>query len=209
VDEIAGYPAGEIKKELESLGIVPLEGGPFLYRGHRILGRGRRGVVFRGTWKGGEVALKVLRSDSARPDTRREFELTRLANSVGVGPQVFERTKRVIVMELVHGVPLRNHTELSHPELERCVKESLEQASRLDALGLDHGELSRAHSHVVFTERGAKIIDFDSASVLRKPHNFNSLYSFYYMAGSALSERIKRIGFNTGLAKTIRSQRRS
>lgn len=151
-----------------------------------------------------EVALKVLRKDGARPDMEREFELTKLANSIGIGPKVLKHSKRVIVMELVHGTSLRNHAELSDDELERCVRESLEQASRLDELGLDHGELSRAHSHVVFTTRGVKLIDFDSASILRRPHNYNSLFSFYFMTGSGLSQRIKKAGICAGWPRTRR-----
>ena len=46
----------------------------------------------------------------------------------------------------------------------------LEQCFSLDAVGLDHGELSRLARHVIVSDRPS-IIDFESASTTRKTCN--------------------------------------
>jgi len=193
---VANYPCPptpQITQELEALGVELVERGGTLVNGVRVLGKGTRGIVVGGIYRGLPVAVKIRRCDSPRPSMLHEAQMLRLANTVGVGPRLICATGNIIVMEEVVGVPLRRHTQISDQQLAICIKDSLQQAIRLDGIGLDHGELSRAHSHVYQTGDGAKIIDFDSASTSRKPHNYNSLYAYYFMGRGELQQRARSI----------------
>lgn len=196
LEVVANYPCGpngQVLEELEALGVELLEEGETLLGGFRVLGKGTRGVVVAGLYRGMRVAVKIRRCDSPRESLKHEAEMLSLANGVGVGPKLLAATANVLVMELVEGTPLKHHEKIGDLQLARCVVDALEQARRLDEIGLDHGELSRAHSHVYAVEGGAKIIDFDSASTKRRPHNYSSLYSYFFVKSGPLQQRIRAL----------------
>jgi len=194
---LVGYPRGpdfQALQEIAQLGVQLIEGGEYTLLAHRVLGKGTQSVVFLGKLEQKLVAVKVLRGDSVRSDMEHEAQMLKLANQVGVGPKLLAYAKRVLVMEVVQGVPLERHKKLSDDELVTCVERSLEQAKALDSISLDHGELSRPLRHVFYEKaKGAVIIDFESASTKRKPHNFNSLFSFYFVKKGEIQERVKRL----------------
>ncbi|MEM0120477.1 MAG: serine/threonine protein kinase [Thermoprotei archaeon] len=193
---VVGYPCAPTPKillELEELGVELVECGNTLLNGVRVLGKGTRGVVVGGVFRGVNVAVKLRRCDSPRLNMLHEAEMLRLANSVNVGPKLIYASENLIVMELVEGVPLKRHTLIGDRDLASCVLDALHQASRLDSLGLDHGELSRAHSHIYCSAGNSIIIDFDSASTARKPHNYNSLKSYFFMGRGELQRRVRTL----------------
>jgi putative serine/threonine protein kinase len=52
----------------------------------------------------------------------------------------------------------------------------------LDNVGLDHGELSKAPKHIIVDkQRKPWIVDFETASVDRKPANVTSVCQFLFM----------------------------
>jgi putative serine/threonine protein kinase len=67
--------------------------------------------------------------------------------------------------------------------IKRVLRNVMEQCWRLDAAGLDHGELSHAPKHVIVTgEDKAFIVDFESASVNRRPSNVTSVCQFLFIS---------------------------
>ena len=73
------------------------------------------------------------------------------------------------------------------------VRALLEQCLRMDACGLDHGELSRAPKNVIVSSEDSPIIlDFESASLMRRPSNFTSLAQYMFLGGS-IAKRMGRI----------------
>lgn len=193
LETVVNYPC-EPKREtvatIEELGLKLVEHGEALIHGHRILGKGTRGLVVAAEYKGELVAVKLRRCDSSKDSLHHEAHALKLANAVGVGPKLYASTSDMVVMELVEGPFLYRHEEMSAEQLERCVRSALLQADKLDEIGLDHGELSRAHHHVALSSTGAVIIDFESSSSVRKPHNYNSLYSYFFIKKGELQERV-------------------
>src|SRR6267378_3092264 len=76
------------------------------------------------------------------------------------------------------------------PERSSCFDppQLLEQCFTLDRIWLDHGELSHAHKNVLVTSEYPVIIDFESASLKRKPNNLTSIIQYLFIAG-----RVSRI----------------
>ena len=64
--------------------------------------------------------------------------------------------------------------------LKRALRNLLDDARRLDEIGLDHGELSNAHHHLILTDEGPMIIDFETASAYRKASNVTSMFNYLF-----------------------------
>jgi putative serine/threonine protein kinase len=65
----------------------------------------------------------------------------------------------------------------------------------MDAYGLDHGELSRAHKNVIISNDDIpRILDFESASLMRRPSNFTSLAQYLFIGGSIAKKMVRVMG---------------
>ncbi len=167
----------EVLAELEKLGVeayVPL-GGFTLSRGLRLLGAGWAGNVFAAIYDGEIVAVKVLRPDSRRRTILRECLLASLAAGLGVAPRVYRCGLRAMIMRLVRGVRLSSYKPPGRVEALLVVRLLLFRAYLLDRVGIDHGELVRPGGQVLVENHDPFIIDYDSASVLRRPRNVTRL----------------------------------
>ena len=195
---ILAYPRPEADvvehriRELKALGVTHIEFfGRKKISGLNVLGKGCVGLVIAArTGEGRRVAVKVRRLDADRKSLAHEADMLALANSVGVGPELFRYTDDFIVMEFIDGPHISDWLS-SRPgagEVATVLRALLEKCRRLDEIGLDHGELSRAHSHVIIQERPGgglepRIVDFESASTSRRPANVSSICQFLFIGG--------------------------
>jgi len=186
-------------RQLEDLQVTSLVFEGSLRIDHlSVLGKGVSGMVIAGIVDGRRVALKIRRVDSRRKDMHRESEMLQLANTAGVGPAYLGNTLDVLAMELVEGqrIPvwlsgLKGRGRKSRVKL--AVRTMLEQCQKLDAKLLDHGELSRAHKNIlVAADDSPSIVDFESASLSRRPSNFTSLAQYLFLAG-VMARKVGRI----------------
>ena len=215
---ILGYPKAtkrELTKrvsELKKLGIsgVSFSGEAMLNSLH-VLGKGYVGVVVLSKQGTKEVALKIRRIDSSRSEMDGEARLLRLANEVGVGPKLVESSRNFIIMEYLEGKRIIDWIrELkgrgSSAKLKSVIKKILEDCYNLDKIHLDHGELSHIHKHVIVGE-SVCIIDFESASVNRRPSNVTSATQSIFI-GSGIAKLIKKIVKQPQKKKLIASLRK-
>ena len=157
----------------------------------KVLGKGHVGVVLAARTASGEkVALKIRRVDADRSSLAHEARMLELANSVGVGPKLIAHTDDVIVMEFIEGPTLPEWLSGSPGKelVSSVLLKLLEKCRRLDEIGLDHGELSRAHSHVLVETKGhglyePRLVDFESASDRRRPANLTSICQYLFISG--------------------------
>ncbi len=156
-----------------------------------VLGKGFVGIVVIAHVNGKRVAVKIRRLDADREDLTHEAAMLSKANAAKVAPKLVGSSKNFLLMQLIDGdiLPdwLKTHKEKQ--DIKRVLWAALEQCFRLDELGLDHGELSKAPKHVL-VDRQLKpwIVDFETASDTRKPANVTALSS-YLFAGSSEVER--------------------
>ena len=200
------YPRYDLKelrrrvKELEELGVQALE-----FTGEKtafdvaVLGKGYVGIVVVATMDGRKVALKIRRVDADRTGMRREGEMLRKANSVGVGPNLIDATENLLVMEFVEGTLLPRWVEELRERVKsrirRVLRAVLEQCWRLDEVGLDHGELSRAPKHIIVDANDEPcIVDFETASVNRRVSNVTSICQYLFIGSQAAKKIAKRLG---------------
>ena len=172
-------------RELRLLGVEALE----LRGRHRVnevpvLGKGHVGVVVAARIGGALAALKIRRIDADRCSLAAEAENLRLANGVSVGPRLLGASANFLLMELIEGAYLADWIEGLGPsegELRRALRRLIDKARRLDRVGLDHGELSRAQRHVFVTRGDPRIVDFESASTGRRAANVTSIVQYVYI----------------------------
>lgn len=80
----------------------------------------------------------------------------------------------------------------SRKRIRGVLREVLEQCRTLDESGLDHGELSRAPKHVIVgAEDKVHIVDFETASVMRRTSNVTSICQYLFL-GSQLAKTLRK-----------------
>ena len=178
----------ELKKRLSELRKLKITGVEFSgdkqILNLRVLGKGCVGIVVIGLRGRRRIALKIRRTDADRKNMVREAGLLRKANEVGVAPKLIGVCKDFLVMQLISGDLLPDWVEkkVSREDTCRVLKDILEQCWRLDIIGLDHGELSHAPKHIIVNkEQKPVIVDFETASIERRPSNVTSACQFLFL----------------------------
>jgi len=201
--QILAYPKPTKKKvesriiELKKIGISSIS-----FQGHtqvgtvNVLGKGYVGIVVAAKKNNKLFALKIRRVDSPRKDMKDESKLLQFANSVGVGPKLYQNSRNFILMEFLKGEKIGDwiktvHGKGSAVKVKSIIRKVLEDCFNLDNIGFDHGELSSITKHVIIGKK-TTLIDFESSSVKRKVANVTSATQAFYI-GSGISKKIKRI----------------
>jgi putative serine/threonine protein kinase len=90
-------------------------------------------------------------------------------------------------MQFVDGILLPEWLEKNRKKVltKKVLRGILEHCWRLDEAGLDHGELSHAPKHVIIDKNNMPVIvDFETASINRKPSNITSICHFLFISSS-------------------------
>jgi putative serine/threonine protein kinase len=201
------YPRHDLRelrrrvKELKKLGVTAVEFvGEKNAFNVQVLGKGCVGIVVVALTDRGKVALKVRRVDADRAGMQREAEMLRRANDVGVGPRLLGTTENFLLMEFIDGTLLPQWVEMlkgrgARSRIRRVLREVLEQCWRLDEVGLDHGELSRAPKHVIVdSSDNPCLVDFETASLHRRVSNVTSICQYLFIGSQAAKTIKKKIG---------------
>ncbi len=150
--------------------------------------------------KGKKLVLKIERDDSPRVDfVEKESTHLEKANLAGIGPKFISSDKecRCILREFVDGIHLSDFifSNPSKKDLKKVIDSVLEQARKMDEIGLDHGQLAgRGRNILVTKDLKPVIIDFEKASQNRKCGNLNQLKSFLFMnPNSTIAKKVKEI----------------
>ncbi|HSA97500.1 MAG TPA: serine/threonine protein kinase [Candidatus Nitrosotenuis sp.] len=200
---ILGYPRATKKQlalrvaELQKLGVSGVSfDGSMAIGTVNVLGKGYAGIVVLAKKGTRLVALKIRRTDSPRKTMEQETTLLQAANRVGVGPILLHSSKNFIVMEYLDGKKIFDWTaglkgKGSASELKSVIKKVLSDCYKLDAAGLDHGELSNITKHVI-VGKSIKMIDFESSSLDRRVSNVTSATQAIFI-GSGLAKIVQKI----------------
>lgn len=203
-------------KEAEELGIEELiDRGRVLIGSVRVLGKGCVGVVVEAVASSRRVVVKIRRVDADRDSLEGEATMLARANGLGIGPRLLGFSKNFLVMELVEGPPLCEWLDVVEEEppdrVKSVVASLLMQCYVLDAAGIDHGELSRAGRHVIVSQSGPVIVDFESSSMSRRPRNLPSIVQYLMVRSGGWPKLSRKLGVGAGreeLFALLRSYKR-
>ncbi len=185
-------------RQLRGLGVEELVfEGPSKVGRLGILGLGTVGIVVKARSGEGLFALKIRRTDANRPSMDEETKLTRLVNRVGVGPEVYASSRDLMLMKLLEPMELSEWLrglkgEGTRAAAREVVHSLLNQCRTLDIMGVDHGQLSNLRKHAVVAEGKPWIIDFESASRVRRAKNVTTAAQYLFIGG-ALSPALRRV----------------
>jgi putative serine/threonine protein kinase len=160
---------------------------------------------------GEKMVLKEPKPNSPRMDiANREGKNLLLANSVGVGPKVFEVNyeKNYVLMEYIDGVELNKiifgtiFSTITKKQLYDFVKELYRQCLALDTIGLSHKQLQGGKNILVKKETDKNgetkftpvIIDFEKANIRMENHtkNIGQIEAmFFYNPHAEMSKRVR------------------
>jgi putative serine/threonine protein kinase len=161
-----------------------------------VLGRGFVGIVVIAHRQGQRVAVKIRRVDADRADLLHEAAMISIANAVNVAPKLVASSKNFLLTQLIDGSLLSNRlkTQTDEASVKRVLREVLEQCFRLDQVGLDHGELSKAPKHLI-VDKAEKvfIVDFETSSVERRVANVTSVCQYLFAGNSSVSKILAEI----------------
>jgi putative serine/threonine protein kinase len=161
-----------------------------------VLGKGYVGVVVVAYMDGLRVALKMRRIDADRLDLNHEAEMLQKANAIDVGPKFIAVSNNFLFSQLIDGDLLEDWLETHKDKalIRKVLIDILEQCWRLDEAGLDHGELSKAPKHLlVDNDNKPFIVDFETASIVRKVINVTSACQFLFMGNSRAAKMLDKV----------------
>jgi putative serine/threonine protein kinase len=161
-----------------------------------VLGKGYVGVVAVAIVNGQRIALKMRRIDADRESLEHEAKLLMKANEIGVGPNFLAVSKNFLLMQLIDGDLLEDWLETHKDKelLRKVLVDILEQCWRLDEAGLDHGEISKAPKHLIVDKDNKPfIVDFETASVMRRVINVTSVCQFLFMGNSRAAKKLAEV----------------
>ena len=187
----------ELQSRVGELGGLGVEAVEFAGKGSAsnvpVLGKGYVGIVVAAHLKGQRLALKIRRIDADRASLHHEAEMLVKANSVQVGPNLVSHSDNFLLMQLIEGdlLPVWLETGREREAVRKVLADILGQCWRLDSVGLDHGELSKAPKHLIVDYAGHPwIFDFETASATRKPANVTAVCQYLFLGGSVVAKSV-------------------
>ena len=148
-----------------------------------IEGKGTNSIVFKVKYMGEDAILKILRMDSPRRNFNTEAEVLRKIDETCIGPKLYKYLEWAIILEYIRGEPLKDFLPRILNDEDRVIhilKDLFRKAIELDLRKIDHGELVRWGKHIVYdrVNKSVRFIDFESASMSRRPRNFTSVIQY-------------------------------
>lgn len=132
--------------------------------------KGKRGRVFRDTWKGKEVIVKKAREYSIL----NEVKWLKVLNEYGIGPKLYYSGKKYFVCEYLNGVPIKDYTG----NLKRVFIDVLKQCRVMDKLRVNKLEMHNPFKHVIIKGKDIRLIDFERCKITENPKNVTQFVQY-------------------------------
>ncbi len=169
----------EFKEEVESL---------------REIAEGWRGRVYRGKWKGEDVAIKVAKSPEKIKAIQKEAEILERLKGLEGFPQILFKGEDFFVYRFIEGKTF-GELKPQGEERKRILREVLEKAYLLDKLGIHRDEFANIHKNVLIDEKGRVfVIDFDRGVFKENPSNVRQFLQLLKREGFISQEEAIRLG---------------
>ncbi len=174
---------------LRKLGIEYFVETGRVFLGYRVLGKGYSSITVLGKHRDhGIVAVKIRRLDSRRKTLEYEGMVLDYLSPTGFVPYLYVWSRDFIVMEYVGCSDLVDYLySIGDDERIHILRRTLSSLYILDLFGIDHTELNRPHGHMFWCGSTIKVIDWESARPLSKPHNLTMFASYIFIRRNILN----------------------
>lgn len=137
----------------------------------KFLARGKRSRVYRE----GDHVLKV----TERSRIAQEAKMLQDVNELGIGPKYVKHTDRYVEMEYVEGTRIDEYLKECSPEDAQELLRSVEaQLEVLDEAGINKAEMTNPYKHIIITEDGPILIDWERAKHTDRTQNLNQFKEY-------------------------------
>ena len=177
-------------RKLGSIKFLHIRGNPI------ILGKGHSSIVVMVRKDGLDLALKIRRIDSNKPDFYEEVRYMKLANSINVGPKLYNYSSNFILMEYIRGISIGKFlriNQLDKNKVGRIIYQILLQGFQLDSINLIHLQLSNADKHIIIKEKKTFILDWGKATISSSRSNVSQLISFFFTSKKPWTNMLLKI----------------
>ena len=141
--------------------------------------KGKRGVVYTGTYKNKKVAIKVKRSTSdAKGAIENEYFWLKRLNLYKIGPKVVFFKNKALVYEFVEGKYILDFLKkASKKDRSKILKEVFRQLRIMDRLKVNKKEMHKPLKHIIIGKK-VVLLDFERCYKSNKPKNVTQFCQF-------------------------------
>ncbi len=154
------------------------------------IGKGWRGIVYKGKYRGDILAFKVPRDEIHKRAIKKEAEILKEVNRAGIGGRLKLVGDDFIAYKFIEGKPLKD--VINEENAKELIYQLLMQARELDKMGISKDEMHRPYTNVIVDKEGkVHLIDFERAKHSKKPSNVTQLLHFVMTAGKRFFSHIE------------------
>lgn len=151
-------------------------------RNLKYFAKGKRGIVFTGTYKGKKVGVKITNPESkAVSRIDNEINFLKILNKKNIGQKFLFRNKIFFVYEFIEGCNILEFLNLIKGKkiIIKIIKNILNQLFAMDKLKINKEEMSHPIKHVIINKKNMPIlIDFERCRYTIKPANITQFCDF-------------------------------
>jgi len=170
----------------------------------QVIGKGWRGIVYRGFYKGKDLAFKVPREEIHKKAINKEAYLLRELNKYGIGGKLELTGEDFFAYRFIDGKPLNK--VLNKQNASKLLHQLFCTARKMDKIGISKDEMHRPYKNVLVDKfDNIHLIDFERAKYCEKTHNVTQLLHFVITKGRDFFDKIDKETV-IALAKEYRRQ---
>ena len=148
----------------------------------KLIGKGWRGRVYRGVYKGEDLAFKVASDPHFIPNIQKEGKILKIVNKEGIGGKLFLIGEDFIAYRFIEGKPLKEVINEKNGKI--IISKLLKKARKLDELGINKEEFHRPYKNVLVDQNlNVYLIDFERSKMGKNIQNVNQLLQFILNEG--------------------------
>ena len=150
---------------------------PIRVKNIKYLDKGKRSLVYTGSYKNKKVAIKIKNPDSTAIErTKNEAKYIKLLNKHGIGPKFVKAGKNFLIHELAEG---KQYIDFIKTKKEKNLTlQIIEKCRTLDKLKINKLEFTRPIKHFFVKDNKITMIDFERCYKTDKPKNLTQFCNF-------------------------------
>ncbi|MBS3159053.1 hypothetical protein J4206_07250, partial [Candidatus Woesearchaeota archaeon] len=195
------------KVSFEELYVYTAEKNPIIKRLKGIkninfLAKGHRGIVYSGTYKGKDIAIKVDLNPGAVSRVDMESRWLKILNKKKIGPKMLHSGKDFLIMEYIDGEKLFDYVQHSNKnQIRHVIQDIFRQCYEMDLLQINKEEMHHPVKHILITTDGARMIDFERCRKTLDPKNVTQFCQFLTSGSFAYGLENKGLIINKRILK--------
>ncbi len=156
-------------------------------KGLKKIGEGWRGVVYSGYLNGEKLAFKVPSEDIHKSAIQKEGEILKIVNKEGIGGKLVLQGEDFIAYRFIEGKHFKD--VINKENAKKIFSQILEQARKLDKLGINKEEMHRPHKNILIDKNlNVYLIDFERSKKSKNLQNVTQFIQYLLSGGSNFIE---------------------